>query len=416
MARVKGEPTRYPGIVKITTSRFERGYGYRARADAREVGGGQPEKMFETIGEARDWQAGVESKVSDGTYIGKSRLTVRAAIDDWCAGQRGAANTQTARKHALAPIVAALGDRQVQSITKADVERTLAALAAGEIEGTPARSIRYSNVTRAKWSSCWADLVAQGTIPRNVVALVKPLDAPASPDEESSGDSALDPQRRLSDTEVAALLTAHDPTAAPPSDCRGAALRSHRSAARRRVFLELGLLGLRRGELAGLRWSAIHGLDTSSPTLSVKRTRVATSDGVVEQSRGKTRSAARTLPLPPATVAALRQHQDLQAADRVRAGRGWKGEDDLHVLTVDSGAPVAPRSLDDWWKRSLAAAKIAAPYRLHDLRHTATSRLFSASIPLIDVASWLGHADAEPSRSRSTATRIPPTLPTPLRP
>ena len=58
MARVKGEPTRYPGIVKITTSRFERGYGYRARADAREVGGGQPEKMFETIGEARDWQAG----------------------------------------------------------------------------------------------------------------------------------------------------------------------------------------------------------------------------------------------------------------------------------------------------------------------------------------------------------------------
>ena len=33
------------------------------------------------------------------------------------------------------------------------------------------------------------------------------------------------------------------------------------------------------------------------------------------------------------------------------------------------------------------------PYRLHDLRHTATSRLFSASIPLIDVASWLGHAD-----------------------
>ena len=67
-----------------------------------------------------------------------------------------------------------------------------------------------------------------------------PSTPPRRPDEESSGDSALDPQRRLSDTEVAALLTAHDPTAAPPSDCRGAALRSHRSAARRRVFLEWG--------------------------------------------------------------------------------------------------------------------------------------------------------------------------------
>ncbi|WP_371308268.1 tyrosine-type recombinase/integrase [Gordonia sp. (in: high G+C Gram-positive bacteria)] len=32
-------------------------------------------------------------------------------------------------------------------------------------------------------------------------------------------------------------------------------------------------------------------------------------------------------------------------------------------------------------------------YRLHDMRHTAASRLLSAGIPLTDVATWLGHAD-----------------------
>lgn len=52
----------------------------------------------------------------------------------------------------------------------------------------------------------------------------------------------------------------------------------------------------------------------------------------------------------------------------------------------------SPSSLDSWWHEAMAAAGISG-YRLHDMRHTAASRLLSAGVPLMDVATWLGHAD-----------------------
>ena len=391
MARQKGEPTRYLGIEKIDTSRFERGYGYTARADARAVGGGQPEQTFATIAEARDWQASVEAKVSDGTYIGKNPLTVAAAIQNWLDGQRGEANTKSARASALTPIVKELGTRRVQTITKKDVEDTLRALINGEIEGVPQRSVVYTNTTRSKWSSVWKDLVAQGVLPRNVVELVQPFKAnDAAPDDETKdgggGGDAIDVHRRLTDDEIRALLDAHSPFASPKKP------RAERVRLRRAIFIELALLGLRRAELAGLRWSSIGDLDSDAPMLRVEWTRVPVTGGTEEKKRGKTLAAKRTLLLPEETVQALRRHRDLQKADKLRSGTSWKGEDDLYVITKDNGTPLSPRSLDKAWHDAMAAAGLSG-YRLHDMRHTAASRLLSAGVPLMDVATWLGHAD-----------------------
>jgi integrase len=388
MARQKGEPTRYPNIDKLVTSRFERGYGYRARADARGVGGGQPEKTFATLSEARDWQASVEAKVSDGTFIGKQMLTVSQAIQNWLDGQRGEANTKSARASALAPIVKALGTRRVQTITKKDVEDTLRALIDGDIDGVEKRSVTYTNTTRSKWSTAWKDLVAQGVLPRNVVELVQPFKAnDAEPDEETTGGGdAIDVHRRLTDDEIRALLDAHSPFASPKKP------RAERVRLRRAILIELALLGLRRAELAGLRWSSIGDLDGDAPMLRVEWTRVPVTGGTEEKKRGKTLAAKRTLLLPADTVQALRRHRDLQKADKVRSGTSWKGEDDLYVITKDNGTPLSPRSLDKAWHDAMAAARLSG-YRLHDMRHTAASRLLSAGVPLMDVATWLGHAD-----------------------
>ncbi|MCA9554765.1 MAG: site-specific integrase [Myxococcales bacterium] len=398
MARVKGEATRYPGIEKVETARFGRGYGYRARADAREAGGGQPEQTFATMGEARDWQAEVESQVAQGTYVGKSPVTVERAVTDWLDGQRGATNTREGRNFALGPVVTALGDRRVQSITKRDVERCLDLLVAGEIEGWVARSPGYTNRTRAMWSACWDDLVAQGTLPRNVVALVKPLSV-AEPDPcddddtagSGSGD-AIDERRRLSDAEITALLDAHRPL--PRTEVaalRGHEKRAYRSRQRRATFIELALMGLRRGELAGLRWSALD-LDAEPPVLRVVATRVPVAGGVEEKRRGKTRSASRVLVLPPATVTALRRHRTAQAEDEKRSGGKWCGDTDLAVLTKDNGRAVSPSTLDTWWHDAMGLAGVSG-YRLHDMRHTCASRLLSSGVPILAVASWLGHAD-----------------------
>ncbi|KIU38237.1 MULTISPECIES: site-specific integrase [Mycobacteroides] len=388
MARMKGEPTRYPGIEKIATPRFERGYGYRARADARAVGGGQPEKTFETVSEARDWQATTEAKVADGTFIGKNLLTVEQAVAQWLEGQRGERNTKSARQAALAPVVTALGDRRVQSVTKQDVETLLRQLIDGEVEGVQKRSVTYTNTTRTKWSAVWKDLVAQGVLPRNVVELVQPFKANdvAPSDTPSGGGDEIDIRRRLTNEEIRALIDAHAPRV---GTAKG---RTERVRLRRGTFIELALLGLRRAELAGLRWSSIRDLDGDEPTLRVNRTRVPVTGGTEEKNKGKTGSARRTLLLPSETVQALRRHRELQAGDRARSGKSWKGDADLAVLAKDNGIGLSPSSLDTWWHESMEAAGIAG-YRLHDMRHTAASRLLSAGVPLMDVATWLGHAD-----------------------
>lgn len=389
MARMSGEPTRYPGIEKVVTPRFERGYGYKARADARAVGGGQPEKTFETVSEARDWQATTEAKVSDGTFIGKNPLTVSKAIEQWLEGQRGEQNTKSARAAALAPVVTALGDRRAQSVTKQDVELLLRQLIDGDIEGVQKRSVSYTNTTRTKWSAVWKDLLAQGVIPRNVVELVQPFKAndvaPTNTPSSGSGDE-IDIRRRLTDDEIRSLLDTHAPRV---GTVKG---RAERVRLRRGTFIELALLGLRRAELAGLRWSAIRDLDGEEPTLRVERTRVAVTGGTEEKRKGKTEAARRTLLLPAETVTALRRHRALQEADRARSGKGWKGDEDLAVLTKDNGVALSPSSLDTWWHESMEAAGISG-YRLHDMRHTAASRLLSAGVPLMDVATWLGHGD-----------------------
>lgn len=389
MARLQGEPTRYPGIEKVLTPRFERGYGYRARADARAVGGGQPEKTFETVSEARDWQATTEAKVSDGTFIGKNPLTVEQAVEQWLEGQRGERNTKSARQAALAPVVRALGERRVQTITKQDAETLLRQLLDGEVEGVQKRSVTYTNTTRTKWSAVWKDLVAQGVIPRNVVELVQPFksnDASPTDTPKGGGGDEIDVRRRLTNDEIRALLDAHAPRVGVVKG------RAERVRLRRGTFIELALLGLRRAELAGLRWSSIRDLDGENPTLRVNRTRVPVTGGTEEKNKGKTVSARRTLLLPPETVEALRRHRQLQVDDRARSGKGWKGDDDLAVLTKDNGSPLSPRALDAAWHEAMSAAGISG-YKLHDMRHTAASRLLSAGIPLMDVATWLGHAD-----------------------
>jgi integrase len=390
MARKQGEPTGFTGIKKVASTKFKRGFGYEVRANARHASGGQPEQTFATLDEAKKWKSSVETKVAEGTFIGKSPLTVAEAVEQWLKSQRGERNTRAAREAALAPVVKQYGKHRAQAITKRHVEQLLDALVGGRIDGVQDRSVRYTNVTRTKWAACWEDLVAQGVLPRNVVALVKPL-KDTEPDDSSGGGDAIDETRRLTDEQIKVLIKAHAPYMTTV-ELKGHALRSERSRLRRSVFIELALLGLRRAELEGLRWSAISGLHGKAPTLSVVRTRVAASGLIEDKRKGKTGAAKRTLLLPPTAAEALRRHQLIQMGDKKRSGARWRGDKDLAILTVDNGAAASPRTLDDWWHAAMDAAGITG-YRLHDMRHTCASRLLGAGVPLMDVATWLGHAD-----------------------
>ena len=81
----------------------------------------------------------------------------------------------------------------------------------------------------------------------------------------------------------------------------------------------LALSGLRRGEVAGLRWADVH-LDAG--TVTIARNRVQAGAGNVVENEPKTLSSCRTLPLDEGLIAVLKRASARLAQEPAGAGRG----------------------------------------------------------------------------------------------
>jgi len=358
----------------ITRVDTKRGVRYEARINATLPSGErlQSRKRFKTVDDAKQWHSTTSAELASGTHTAPSDVTVRQAIEAWLTAKAARVKPTTADAYtaALQPVVDRYGDVNAQAITKHDVEVLITELRTGTTErGVWKRT--SINPMLARWKKVWADLHAQGILARNVVALVEPLRKPR-------GEPAMKTDDSLTEAEVELLIKAH-------ADGVDAYAR------RREPFVHLALLGLRRGELAGLRWSAVD-LDMETPTISVRGTRVATAGGTIEQDDAKTISSARTLPIPPHLLPILRRVHTEQTETRQRLGGRWEGGEDWHLLCHDLGAPLSPRTLNAWWTKSLSDAGL--PHRrLHASRHTAASLLSLRGAPVPMIAAWLGHAD-----------------------
>jgi integrase len=144
--------------------------------------------------------------------------------------------------------------------------------------------------------------------------------------------------------------------------------------------------GLRRGELAGVRWTSV---DLETGTLRIEHARVEV-NGKTLDSDPKTKASQRTLSLDPTLVAAIREHKRSQAADRLRWGPAWT--DSGLVFVREDGQGYAPRSISQRFERLIAEAKLR-PIRLHDTRHTAASLMLASGVPVKIVQEMLGHSD-----------------------
>jgi integrase len=165
--------------------------------------------------------------------------------------------------------------------------------------------------------------------------------------------------------------------------------------------------GLRRGELLGLRWSDV---DLEAGVLTVDHQLLR--DG----SFGPPKSAAgvRTIGLSELAVYALRAQRGRQAAQRLRAGRGWRNVRDL-VFTTDTGSHLGWRPL--WHAFRLATRDAGVrQIRFHDLRHACATLLLTGGEELAVISKVLGHADygttlkvyahLDPKRAKAAAGRI----------
>lgn len=142
---------------------------------------------------------------------------------------------------------------------------------------------------------------------------------------------------------------------------------------------------LRRGELAGLRWS---DTDLKRRRLSVAQQR-AKGGGTVQAGPTKTKKSKRLISLDKVTVAALQSHRARQLADQLRWGPGY--EDHGLVFSLPNGQPLHPDRLTQRFRELCKDAGL--PYiKLHGLRHSwATAALRGGVHPKV-VQERLGHS------------------------
>jgi integrase len=152
------------------------------------------------------------------------------------------------------------------------------------------------------------------------------------------------------------------------------------------LAIRIGLIGLRRGEIPGLRWE---DFDAAAGTLMVAR-QLQRIDGAWTPIPPK-RGSERLLTLGPKMIAALQLYRRAQVVEQQIMG--W--EDSGYIfISIRDGGPCPPSTIYNAFR---AIANIAAiePARLHDLRHTAATKLLANGVDIATVAEVLGHANAQ---------------------
>jgi integrase len=167
-----------------------------------------------------------------------------------------------------------------------------------------------------------------------------------------------------------------------------AALHEHPNEA---LFILAITTGMRRGEIAGLKW---HDIDIEYATLHVQRalTRVPTTmGGGYQEAEPKTEKSRRTVALPDIAVDALRQHHERQVEIKQKAGEFWQEHD--YVFCTPMGTHIHPgHDILEEFKKLFKGAGLP-DIRFHDLRHSAATMLLGMGVHPKIVQERLGHHD-----------------------
>jgi integrase len=148
----------------------------------------------------------------------------------------------------------------------------------------------------------------------------------------------------------------------------------------------LSLYGLRRSEVLGLKWSDL----TDDGVLRIERSRVEVSGGW-EFGKPKSERSKRNLPLPPELPEVLRALRMRQKTEALALGVSWS--DDRLIAVREDGEPVR----HDWYSAEFARLRDRAglpEVSLKRLRNTSVSLMMDRLVPVHVVAAWHGHDPA----------------------
>lgn len=166
------------------------------------------------------------------------------------------------------------------------------------------------------------------------------------------------------------------------------------------VYLLALNTGMRRGELAGLRWRDV---DLEAGTVTVAQQRTTASYRVVQVEPKK--QSRRVIPVDGPVVTALKRHHAAQVEERLFMGPAWI--DSGYVFVREDGEPYHPQRLRAMFEQ-LCTKNGITPIRLHDLRHTMATIALQAGIHPKVVQERLGHASI--SITLDTYSHVAPTI------
>jgi len=155
------------------------------------------------------------------------------------------------------------------------------------------------------------------------------------------------------------------------------------------------LEGMRRAEGLALRWSDLHwSADEADCRATIVQTVVpdmANGGAPLVQARAKTKGSQRTVTLTRPTVEALKRHRDRQAFQRQKLADVWPADLDL-IVTNELGGVVRPDAVKGHRLAVVAGTGVPDP-GTHGLRHHAATAMLRAGVSAAIVAHKIGHGD-----------------------
>ena len=298
------------------------------------------------------------ASISGETYIDPSRQTVAQFLDRWLtymASQLSPRSHERYTEIVKKNLVPALGAISLTKLRSRYIAEGYAkALVNGRRDGKGGLSASTVVYMHRILKQALAQAVVWHELPRNEAAAVKP------PKVERKQMTVLDTDATATVIEAARHTTLFIP-------------------------ILLGVTtGMRRGEIAALRW---HHVDLDRAQISVEESAEQTKSGVRYKSpkSGK----GRTVALPKSVVEELRNHRIRQAEALLKLG--IRLSEDTFVVAQANGSPLQPRSLTHAFELFLAKHELPR-VRLHDLRHTHATAMLKRKVHPKVVQERLGHS------------------------
>ncbi len=344
----------------MTTRRRGNGEGtvYR-RTDGRWVGGislptgGRKYVYGRSRKEASDRMASVLTELRRGVLPPPEQLTVGDLLEQWLEDSaRSSVRASTFRSYSditRLHLLPELGRLRLSKLQPQHVERLLRRKLE---DGLSTRRVQYIHAVLRRALS---RAVRWGLVARNVAGLI---DVPRVVRPEV---------QPLTPLEIQGFL----------DQVRGDRLEA--------LYVMALSMGLRQGELLGLRWD---DYDSEAGSLAVRRS-LQRVNGVVGFVEPKSLRSRRVIGVPQSVRQVLSTHRKRQSRERLKAGPEW--EEHGLVFSTVTGRPLDGTNMTHRFQRMLSEAGISRR-RFHDLRHSCATVLLAQGLPARVVMEILGHS------------------------